>query len=308
MDDLEARTGKAWTPRPLEIASAVIVLGALGLSYAPCLAMLVDQWQRDPNNSYGYLVIPIAAVVFWSHRGRIDRSKFDPKWWGFLPLLALLALRYPLYEWNEQYAETATLPPVVGALALAVGGWHLLKAALPAVLFLGFMLPLPPSLNAMLSQPLQHVATVGSLAALQTLGMPVMAEGNVIVIGGIPLEVARACNGLSMLLSFVTLIVATVILVPRPVFERVVLLLSAVPIAVASNVLRITATALAYHYLGQETGEKYAHDYAGWAMMPVALLMVWVELWVLSRLFVEVEEVDAAALLRRGRGGMSSAG
>jgi exosortase/archaeosortase family protein len=125
---------------------------------------------------------------------------------------------------------------------------------------------------------------------------------NVIVIGSTPLEVARACNGLSMLLSFVTLIAAVVILVPRPALERVILMCSAVPIALVSNILRIAATALCYHHLGQEAGERVAHDLAGWAMMPVALVLVWLELLVLSWLFVDVEEYDAANLIRKGRG------
>src|SRR6185437_8637769 len=154
-----------------------------------------------------------------------------PRWWGFLPLAAAVALRFPLYEWNEQYVETATIPLVAAGLALALGGWHLLKVALPSVVFLFFMLPLPPSVNMLLARPLQNVATDGSVALLQLLGLPVMAEGNVIIIGSTPLEVARACNGLSMLLSFVTLIAAVVILVPRPALERAVLVASAIPIA-----------------------------------------------------------------------------
>ncbi len=147
------------------------------------------------------------------------------------------------------------------------------------------------------------MATLGSVALLQLFGLPVMAEGNVIIIGATPLEVARACNGLSMLLSFVTLIAATVILVQRPALERAILLLSAIPIALVSNILRISATALCYHRLGQATGDKVAHDLAGWMMMPLALFLVWLELRVLSWIFVEVEEIDPRALLGNRRGG-----
>ncbi len=284
--------------------AAALVLGALGLAYAPNFRNLIAQWNRDPNYSYGFFVVPIAALIFWSRRGRLDPSRMAPRWWCFAPLVALAAVRYVLYERNEQYAETATIPLAAAGLALALGGWHLLRVALPAVAFLFFMLPLPPSLNALLARPLQGLATAGSVSLLQTLGLPVVAEGNVIIVGPTPLEVAKACNGLSMLLSFVTLIAATVILVRRPLVERVVLTLSAVPIALVSNVLRIVATAECYHRFGQHAGDKMmAHDLAGWAMMPLALLLVWLELRVLSWLFVEMEDLDAKALLRQGRGG-----
>ena len=135
------------------------------------------------------------------------------------------------------------------------------------------------------------MATLGSLALLQALGLAVFAEGNVIIVGSHPLEVARACNGLSMLLSFVTLITAAVLLVRRPLWERGLLLISTIPIALISNILRITVTAWSYHRLGYET--TLIHDWAGIGMMVVALVLLSLELRLLSWLFVEVEEEPA---------------
>ena len=292
-----------WRPGVNDLLVAGVVIGALGVSYLSSFRFLVDQWNRDPNYSYGFFVIPIAAMIFWNRRSLLDRSPTAPRWWPllFLPLLAVVAVRHPLFEWNEQFIETATIPFVVAAVVLALGGWHLMRVAYPAVIFLLFMLPLPTSLNQWLAQPLQKLATMGSVSLLQLFGMPVMSEGNVIIIGDTPLEVARACNGLSMLLSFVTLIAAVVILVRRPAWERVILMLSAVPIALISNILRITATAVCYHRLGQVAGEKIAHDFAGWMMMPLALALVWLELKLLSWVFLEVEDIDAKALLRQNR-------
>jgi exosortase len=302
-----------WRPRVSEAVAVLGVVTALVVAYEPSLRLLVGQWSRDPNYQYGFLVVPIAAWIFWDRRGLLDRAKMRPHWWGFLPLAAVVALRFPLFEWNEQYVETATLPLVAACLALALGGWHLLKVALPSLIFLFFMLPLPPSINLLLARPLQTVATLGSVTLLQLLGLPVMAEGNVIIIGATPLEVERACNGLNMLLSFVTLTVAVVILFPRPAWERLLLLLSAVPIALLCNILRIAATAVCYYYLGHETTGpdahddaawvlERAHDTAGWFMMPMAMLLVWLELKLFSWVVVEVEELPATDLLRKGRG------
>jgi exosortase len=303
--DTTSDSAAPWTPTVSDVIAIVAVLAAVGVAYASSIGSLIDQWKADPNYSYGFFVAPIAALIFWSRRGMLDRSRMRPRWWGFLPLVAVVALRFPMFEWNQKYAETATIPLVLAGLALALGGWHLLRVAWPAILFLVFMLPLPPSVNAYLARPLQNVATLGSVALLQLFGLPVLSEGNVIYVGASRLEVARACNGLSMLLSFVTLVTATVILVRRPVYERVVLLLSAIPIALVSNILRITVTAMCYHWLGEETGERFAHDPAGWAMMFVALGLVWLELRALSWLFVEVEEIDAKTMLRKRRAGMS---
>jgi exosortase len=290
---IQIKTLRPWWQNVAWVLAVLLVTAALGGSYAASFIWLVRQWSHDPNHSHGYLVIPIALVIFWNRRCLLDHRRLAPPWWGMLPLLALVVLRIWLYERNEQYIETASIPLVLAAIALALGGWHLVEVAWPAIVFLFLMLPLPPRINFFMANPLQRLATIGGTHLLQVLGMPVLAEGNVIIVGGEPLEVARACNGLSMLLSFVTLITATVLLVRRPLWERVVLLASAIPIALLSNILRITATAWCYHRFGRETGERFTHDAAGWVMMPFALGLVYLELCVLSWLFVDVEDVQA---------------
>jgi exosortase len=290
---LQVRTSGPWRLNASELLAVLLVTAALGGSYASSFGWLVQQWSHDPNHSYGYFVIPTALVIFWDRRCLLDRGRLAPHWWGVLALVALLVLRLWLYEWNEQFIETASIPLVLAAIALILGGWHLVEVAWPAIVFLFLMLPLPPRLNWFLANPLQRLATIGGINLLQVLGMPVLAEGNVIIVGGDSLEVARACNGLSMLLSFATLTTAIALLVRRPLWERLVLLASAIPIALVSNILRITVTALCYHRFGCEAGERFAHDAAGWAMMPLALGLVYLELRVLSWLFVDVEEVQA---------------
>src|SRR5262249_10820795 len=138
-------------------------------------------------------------------------------------------------------------------------------------------------------------ATQASCGLLQFLGLPAIAEGNIISVGGGRLEVARACNGLSMLMSFVTLITATVILVQRSIWERLALLAAAIPIALVTNVLRITTTAVCFHWFGTDEltilpGIKLPHDWAGYLMMPAALVMVVLMLGLMSWLIVEVDE------------------
>ena len=273
--------------------------GALGWAYGPSFAGLVSQWNREPNYSYGFFVIPIAMVIFWSRRDLLDRSKIRPSWWGFISLAGILTLRYSLFEWNEQYIETATIPLVIGSLVLALGGWHLLKVAFPAILFLFFMLPLPPRFNIILSAQLQRIATIGSVLILQIMGLPVLSEGNVIVVGSEKLEVERACNGLSMLLSFVALITAVAMLVRKPIWERLLLLSTAIPIALISNILRIAVTAMCYHWIDAKTGDKLAHDLAGWIMMPLGLALVWLELRLWAWLVVPAEPENEETWTRR---------
>lgn len=278
-----------------------LVVAAFLASYAPNIAALARQWQAEPNYSHGFLVAPLALMILWQRRERLEALVLKPSWLGWVGLIFVLGLRAWLYIRNEQWAENATIILVLASLVLAFGGRPLLRWAGPALGFLIFMLPLPPRLNLVLAGPLQRLATIGSTTLLHALGLPVLAQGNVIFVGGERLEVAQACNGLSMLLSFVTLVTAIVILLAasRPLWEQGLLLLSAIPIALAANILRIAATAWAYHAFGREaatpwplslqftTVDEFVHDTAGWAMVLVGLVLAFAEMELLKWLVIE---------------------
>jgi exosortase len=194
-------------------------------------------------------------------------------------------------ENGKVWLESASLMPVVVGLALARLGPRVMLRVWPAFAFLIFLYPLPPQVNTALAQPLQYLATTCACALLRLTGLWVMPEGNVIMIGNERLEVAAACNGLSMLMSLAATVSATASLLPMANWKRIFLLPSIIPIALGSNVLRIAATAWCYYRFGAEVGSKYAHDAAGWLMMPTAMLLVWMELSIMSWLVVETEEV-----------------
>jgi exosortase len=293
----QSRSGAA----RLALVSAAALAAAIGWSYRTSFARLIDRWTRDDNYTYGWLIVPIALGILWQRREHFPTSG-RASWWSPIPLIGLLAWRYWLFERNDQWIEGATIPLVVGATVLAIGGWSVFKWALPAILYLFLMIPLPPSLNEVLASPLQSLATIGSVSVLQAIGQPVIAEGNVIWIGGQRLEVAEACRGLSMLLAFVSLITAMVIFVKRPLWERLVLLASTIPIALISNIIRIAVTAVLYRYYDRPV--KTIHDWAGLAMMVLAIGFVALELKIMEWLVIE-DELAEPGVIRAPQGVMS---
>ena len=268
-------------------------------------------WKDDPNYSHGFLVVPVALLIYWQRRD-LTTDKPNRPWHLAWPILLLaLAARWYFYEVGNLGAETFTIVPVVVCLALTYGGLNQLRRAWPAILLLFFMLPLPSRINGLLAGPLQNLATRGSTALLKITAFGVIAEGNVIYVNKNALEVAEACNGLSMLMCLGATVVAAVFLVPMAPWKRIAALVSAVPIALGCNILRITVTAWCYQTYGAEIGARYAHDAAGWLMMPMALVLVGLELLILSWLVVEEEVVVEPLLLgkaiSRRRGGSTPA-
>ncbi|MGA8350731.1 MAG: exosortase/archaeosortase family protein [Isosphaeraceae bacterium] len=275
---------------PPRLLALAIGMGILGWAYWPNLQNLFAVWTEEPNYSHGWLVIPIALSIFWQRLKdtRIDWQASRIPWWSWIPLVAILAARMFAYERNDQWLETATLVPAVACLILAMGGWSLVQRGWPAVVFLVFMLPLPQSANNMIALPLQRIATLGSVFMMQLTGLWVIAEGNVITLrdhsfGLKSLEVAQACNGLSMLMTLAATVTATIMLIPLTNWKRIVVLASAIPIALVSNIVRIVGTGWCYYLIDGERAKKLAHDWTGiLLMMPLALILVGLELLVLS--------------------------
>ena len=130
------------------------------------------------------------------------------------------------------------------------------------------------------------VATVAGTWLLQTLGFSAFAEGNVIRLGEVRIGVVEACSGLSMLLVFFALATAAILVTRRPLLDRILIVASAIPIAIGSNVVRITVTAILYKTAGSRIADLVFHDLAGWLMMPLALGFLWAELRLLSWVLV----------------------
>ncbi len=275
--------------RTLLLALAAATL-AFGLAYAPNFLDLYGIWNSDPNYSHGFLIIPIALFIL---RKRLIETAGNPspatvpaQWWGWLCLIAVLAVRAIAYERSSQWLETATLVPAIACLTWTLGSWPLLRRIWPAIAFLIFLFPLPPGVNDMVALPLQRIAATGSCFLLQLSGLWAVQQGNVIYLttprGLAPLDVALACNGLRMLMTMAATITATIIVLPLATWKRIVLLASTVPIAMLSNMIRIVATGWCYYAFEGAKAKERAHDVSGWLMMPLALLLVSIELKLLS--------------------------
>jgi exosortase len=214
-----------------------------------------------------------------------------------MPVLAIgiglhLAGAYFYYNWVEAVSLLCCL---AGAVIL-LGGWPAWKWSWPAIGFLVFMIPLPYFLEIALAGPLQRIAVISSTFLLQTFGLPALAEGNVILLSEVELGIVEACSGLRMLVVFFALTSAVALVIRRVWWEKVLVVLSALPIALLVNIIRITATGVLYEKVSSEAANAVFHDFAGWLMMPLALAMLWLELVFLKRLFPEMEPSEPIGL------------
>ncbi|MBI2824125.1 MAG: exosortase [Planctomycetia bacterium] len=274
--------------RPVAMLLGLAAL--LILFYWNTLREVSVSW-NNPEYSHGWLVPLFAAVLLWLRREPISEPPAVERWYGVGLLSLGLVIRMAGTYIGYPYIDGISFLPALFGVFLVVGGASLLRWAGPALGFLVFMYPLPGILSRALLNPLQRVATVCSTFALQTLGVASYRSGNIIRLGEIHnLNVVDACSGLRMSTIFLALAVAITLITTRPWWERVIIILSAIPIALLVNIIRITVTGVLYLTTTNEIAEVVFHDLAGWIMMPLAMGFLLLELHLLSLLFLEDEE------------------
>jgi len=284
------------------LAVVSVVLAVLGAwAYWPTLVDLVKAWDRDPDYSHGYLVVPLSLFFLWLRRDRLQGAPVQPTWSG----LVLVGLGGGLYVaggliYLDALVAYSMIFWIAGAVLL-VGGWRVLAWSLPSIAFLVFMVPLPFRVEHMLSGPLQLVATSISCWILQFLGQPALAEGTTILLGPHQLEVEQACSGLRIFVGIIALACAYLIAFQRAWWERLILILAIIPIALLANAVRIVITALLYMHVSGDAAREFSHDAAGWVGIPLAALMFGFVLWFLGRLMREEPVVEVRDLLRAER-------
>ncbi len=234
------------------------------------------------------------ALLVIQQRIPFSQISTAERWIGLSIVGAAEALRLWATHSSHYTPERFSFILALAGVFIMVGGLQCMRWAGRSVAFLIFMLPLPAVLDSTLSANLQTWATVSSTYVLQTVGVGAVRSGNVISVGrdGIPMEVETACSGLHMLTVFVALCVAVVLIVDFPIWQRIVIVVSSVPIALAVNILRITGTGILFTILpaSQQNLREFFHGGAGLAMPPLALLMLFLEYKILTNLFVEDDE------------------
>jgi exosortase len=200
-----------------------------------------------------------------------------------------------MYGSAERFAVIVSIVAIV----LFLLGWQFFKKTATVLLFLCLMLPWPNRVQAAMALPLQSWATSSAVFCLETIGYNVVKEGNVIHIGQASVAVAEACNGLRMITAFFVISGLVVLLVKRPLWEKIVVLISSLPIALLCNTTRLVITAIVFTVVKGDYWEKIFHDFGGYAMVPLALAVVIGEFWLLRRLTVLPDERKAVIILRQ---------
>jgi len=266
--------------RPIFLGALFVVL------FSPRILHLVRfTWQED-KYSHGFLIPVVSLVWLWVYRGRVAAAERRPANSGlFLVGLGLFAWVVAQGQNFNALAHLAMMLVLTGMVAFG-GGWAFFRAVAFPVLYLLFAFPVPKRLDDVYIGPqLQRMASATSAWIIDFVGIPVVRQGNVIDVPGIRLLVEEACSGIHSLYTLAALSTAFVFFTERRTWERVVLILSTVPIAIVANVFRVTTTGLLAYWVDVGLAEGFFHELGGIVVFLFGLGALLVEAALLQKLF-----------------------
>ena len=285
----------------------LILTGGFIAAFRSTLAGLWEQLSGNADYSAG-LLVPLAAAYMAATRCRRLAAMTPTFWWmGAAVFLTGIAVNLGGTSLQQPLLEQLGMLACANGVVMAAAGRSVYRAVWYPLAFLVLMLPLPSGAHEALISPLRELTAQVSATLLETLGVPTVSSGQVMSIGGPDsTAVIEAAGGLRMVLALLIVIGVGAFIIERPRWQKVVVVLSSVPIALACNALRIVAAGYC-HAMGLDgLAQGMLHGSLGLLMMPAALLLIALECWVLASLVAPRQAVAALLVDRYERHQMAS--
>jgi len=272
---------------------ALPIIVAIAFAYATVLAKLSYDWWTDENYSHGLLIPFIIGYILWAGRDKFASARTNASVWlgGAAVAIALLAL-WAGVAGAELYTQRMSLVLLLAGIVVYFWGVQLFKLILIPLFLLILAIPIPAIIFNKIAFPLQLFASRCAVWSMQTLGIPVLRQGNVIELKPLnsfatkKLEVVEACSGIRSLMTLITLAVVFAYFThpnsdpdhPETrrygILRAAIIVVSAVPIAILTNALRVSGTGVLAHYYGTQVADGFFHSFSGWVIYIVAFLML----------------------------------
>jgi exosortase A len=274
---------KRLTPYRTTLLKSAILVACLALLYFRILQGLASDWIHMPDFSHGFLIPIVSFYLVYERRKELSILSPSTAWTGFglivfgilLLLLGNLAAEY--------FTMRFSMLVVLGGIVLFLLGKEFFKTLIFPIIFLIFMIPIPSVLMDRITFPMQLFASKVAAKSLYLIGIPVLREGNIILLANTSLEVAEACSGIRSLISLLALSVVYAYFSQKTTLKRVLLILSTFPIAIIANAARVTGTGILAHHYGDKVAQGFFHGFSGWILFVVAFVCLFIVGGLLSR-------------------------
>jgi exosortase len=245
----------------------------LGFVYHSIIYEMILDWKKDDNYSHGFLVPFIAAYLAYMRKDDLLAAVVRPCNAGVALIAMGLGVLFLGWLGSEYFTQRSSFVIIIAGSVLYLLGWEVFKILLAPLCYLLLMVPIPYIIYDAAAFPLKLLVTEVSVLSMKALGIVVWQEGNILMFPNITLEVADACSGLRSIMSLLALGAAYAFVLHTKTRDRVILILSTLPIAIFTNCLRVIATGILAQYFGSAAAEGFFHEFAGLFVFGAAVVM-----------------------------------
>jgi exosortase len=223
--------------------------------------------------------------------------------WSLATMLFGIAVYvYGIYPGRNDYLKDLGMVITLFGIVLMLNGWNAMRIAWFPVVFLVCAIPWPGLVYSWVAEPLSQMAAHIAVDVLKLTGVDAVCSGTrIIIFSGIAappriLNVAEACAGMRSLMTFIAVGAAIAFLSSKPLWQRIIIVVSAIPIAIFCNVMRISGQGLLDHYVSQKWSDSFAHQFVGMIMLVPAFFLIMGVGVLLEKMFIEEADEPETAV------------
>ncbi len=312
---------------PRKFLQPITIAVALAFVYFSVLLKLGNDWWHDENYSHGLLIPFVVAFILWQERKRLSEARRDSWIWiGSGGIAISLLMLWAGTAGAELFVQRVSLVLMLVSVVIYFFGARIIQLlAIPFFLFV-LSIPIPQILFNRVAFPLQLFASRCAVSAMWFLNIPVLRQGNVIEMmprGATEtkrLAVVEACSGIRSLMTLITLAVIYAYFTKSKAdrsgsdngkgsqpklratlssvafWRGLVLVVSAVPIAILTNAVRVSGTGVLAHYYGTRVADGFFHSFSGWVVYIAAALLLFATAWVFDRIVPMIQKMFSSGL------------
>jgi len=251
----------------------------------------------DTESTHVFLVVPFAAAILYVNRSKLKQVKWGPSWLGaVMVVIGYAASRWGYFNQKQSFYNFGAVMMALGAV-ITVLGHDVLRKFWPVALMLMFMVPMPNMVRLKIAAPLQTATAATVAPILEFFGEPVARQNSSLTVNGKEVLIVEACNGLRMVFTLILACWLFAFISPLKNWIRWLIIIMSPGVALVCNVVRLIPTMLMYAHASSDAAEQF-HDYAGWAMLFVAFLVLMFVIRFIEALGIEVREDEEGVVKR----------
>lgn len=248
----------------------IVFVVLIGIFYYNTIGWMIESWMYNEYYSHGFLVPIISGYIIWNMRHELLSIERKPSQFGLLLFIGGIILQFTSGVWTMRFLSGISLFLTLAGVIIYVFGWDIMKKIEFPFLFLLLMIPFP--LVDTVASPAQAFSAHAATNLANFIGIPAQLDGLVISIPEGSFEVGITCSGINSLISLFTIGAIFAFILEGSKFMKITILISAIPLAMAGNVLRITSVLAVASIYGQAAAMDYFHDFSSLLLFLVTLI------------------------------------